>query len=542
MSHVFTAHVPTDRLGEAAQHASLDGLRPLERDHVQACQKCQSLYAGYRMADRLLAASWRQTTLPASAVAGQPKRRPVAAALRDFAGGFELRHFAPAALGILLVATIGLAFALPWMMPAAKPSTSLHSPIPTQSASPSPSATTLQPTPQPSSSPSEAAASASASQPSGGDGGATPEPKATASPTPVSAGTSGPVTPISVSDLAGWPIAWAPDGHHLLLVQVTTGWQGGSQIQIRDAAGRLTGSTIGSAAAWVDSTTIAIATASSGHGSPVGGSTVELVDVTGHQIAILPGSYASPDTTQGVDGGVLVGSGTGQLAVVVQSGPSFYGATYITWSGHSVTASRQGVPVSFSQDGSKLAVIHPVYGPGGSLGEDLAGSLEIVSVPGMHSLASFPHLRIVARSNGVQPDLATSAFSPDGSSLLVSETLVDLTQGTSTKVGAGGWLPDGTLVTASNGQVLRWHGTRSSADARFPAGGIVETSRQGDVVEYFTDGRAPVFLSANGSLSRLSIPGVASIGDLLISPDGREVALEGRAPGGTTVTVVTRVK
>jgi hypothetical protein len=541
MSPIFSGHVSADRLGEAAQTASLDSLREAERHHVEGCQKCRSLYAGYRMADRLLAASWRQTTLPASVPVNLPARRRVANVLGGFAAGFEFRRFVPAATAILLVATLGLAFALPQLIPA-HPSTS-DSPVATRSESPSPSATIGQASSQPSASGSLVVTgpSGSPATESSGGGGATPQPQATASAKPGSAGSSGPVAPSAVAALSGWPIAWAPDGHHMLLAQVAPGLPGASRIQIRDAAGRATGSASGTAAVWVDSNTIAIATSGAGQGSRfTSNSTISLVDVTGRQVAALPGQYANPDPTEGLDGGLLVGSSSGQLAVVGQSGAKFYGETYVTWNGNAVSVSRQGVPIAFSQDGSKLAVIHPIYGPGGSLGTNLTGSLEIVSTSGSQTLASFPRLHIGARS-GAQPDYPDVAFSPNGSSLLVSGTLVDLTSGTSITVGFGGWLPDGTLVTVSNGQAMRWQGTHPTADARLSGGGVVETSRQGDVVEYFADGRPPILLAADGTLSQISVPGVANSKALLISPDGRAVALQGRAPGGTTVTVVATI-
>lgn len=544
MSPMPYGHVSADRLGEAAQTASLDGLRESERHHVEGCQKCRSLFAGYRMADRLLAASWRQTTLPASALVKEPARRRLVNAIGGFAAGFEFRRFAPAAIAILLVAALGFAFALPQLIPATRPSASPTLAIGTRSASPSPSATVSQASPQPSASASapEGAPSASpAAQQSGDGGGATPQPQTTATATPGSAVSSSPIGPMQIASLSGWPIAWAPDGRHMLLAQVTAGRQGGSRIQIRDAAGRVTGSASGTAAVWVDSNTVAIATGAAGQANRfAGGSTIALVDVTGHETAALPGQYANPDATAGLDGGVLVGSGSGQLAVVGQSGPNFSGATFVTWNGHVVSGSNQGVPIAFSQDGTKLAVIHPVYGSGGSLGGNLMGSLEVVSVPGSQSVASFPHLRIWARS-GVQPDYPNAAFSPNGSSLLISGTLVDLTTGTSVPVGNGGWLPDGTLVTVSNGQLMRWQGTHAAPDTRFPGGGVVETSGRGDIVEYFADSRPPVLLGSDGTLSQLSVPGVATIKVLIISPDGRSVALQGRAPGGTTVTIVATI-
>ena len=63
----LTNHVPSDRLGEAARHASLDYLRDVERRHVETCERCRRLYGGYRLTDRLLAAQWREVKLPVAA-------------------------------------------------------------------------------------------------------------------------------------------------------------------------------------------------------------------------------------------------------------------------------------------------------------------------------------------------------------------------------------------------------------------------------------------------------------------------------------------
>jgi hypothetical protein len=534
MSPMLSGHVSADRLGEAAQTGSFEGLRDSERRHVEGCQKCRNLFAGYRMADKLLAANWRQTTLPASSLVREPARRRVLGLLTDFASGFEFRRFAPAALAIMLVAALGLAFELPQLIPATQPTASPSASRATPSATASSSASEGQASSQPTASalgPDTGPTASTVAEQSGAVG--TPRTKATPSATPGSAGSPGALAPIAVSSLPAWPIAWAPDGRHMLLARVTAGFGGGTRMEIRDAAGRVTGTAIGSAGVWVDSARIAIATPTAGQGNHLGGSTISLVDVTGHQVAMLPGQYAGPDLTAGPDGGVLVGSGAGQLALVGQTGPNFSGATYVIWNGQTIGPSRQGVPIAFSQDGGDLAVIHPTYGQGGSFGSTLAGSLEIVSVSGSKTLAWFPRLRVAARSG---------LFSPNDSSLLVSGTLVDLGTGATTSVGNGGWLPDGSLVTVSNGQVTRWQGTHPAADPRFPTGGAVVTSAAGDIVEYFADGRAPLLLATDGTFSQLIVPGNPTVKTLLISPDGRSVAFQGRSQGAATVTVVATIK
>ena len=68
------------------------------------------------------------------------------------------------------------------------------------------------------------------------------------------------------------------------------------------------------------------------------------------------------------------------------------------------------------------------------------------------------------------------------------------------------------------------------------------TSAGGDIVEYFGDGRAPLLLATDGTFSQLIVPGNPTVKTLLISPDGRSVALQGRSQGAATVTVVATIK
>ena len=101
----MSGHVPSDRLGEAAQNGGVDFLREAERRHVAGCEHCQSLYGGYRLSDRLLAAPWHDVKLPPNSVV-QPTRL---AALTDFVRGPHARSVAPA------VAAIGIVLALAYL-------------------------------------------------------------------------------------------------------------------------------------------------------------------------------------------------------------------------------------------------------------------------------------------------------------------------------------------------------------------------------------------------------------------------------------------
>ena len=534
----MSSHVPSDRLGEAAQNGGVDFLREAERRHVAGCEHCQSLYGGYRLSDRLLAAPWHDVKLPPNSVV-QPTRL---AALTDFVRGPHARSVAPAVAAIGIVALIGAALVAPQLMPA--PVASNHSPI-ASGATPSSTTSTV----SPSGSGRTTAPGSQESEPSGPGSSTSPGPTFATTP----GGPAGKET-LAVTRIGGSPIGWSPDGAHILVWGVGIG----RPLQIRDAGGRLSGTVKADAATWVTSSTIAIATRSAVSpptGSPTGpgrhgggngpggngpggngpggsgGETVSIIDTSGRSVVTLPGVYA---TSGGVANGMLVGSGSGAFTIASQGGFGSAGWSFVLWNG-SLSAVKGGLPIAFSQDGRSLAVLHPWNAFGGAV----TGWLEIMAVPSMNSVASFTHLslRVGAGSLGSGYGF-DAAFSPNGAYLLASGTLVNLANGSTTATGKGGWLADGTLATSSNGGLLRWQGTHSSVDARFPGLGTVEASRHGEVMYFYGDGRPPLLQDTDGSLNALSLSSVRSIGHLLISPNGRTIAFDGRAADGSSITAV----
>ena len=485
MSRLSSGHVSSDRLGEAARHAGLDGLREAERLHVEGCEQCRRLYAGYRLTDRLLAAEWRQVALPASALVEKPIRSGLSGRLRGLSlPRLSPRSLVPAALALCLAALVGLAFVLPQFIPVGKPAASGST------------AAEVQPTPSPSSSVTPKVGP-TASSPGTPFGSAGPGQSSGTGPESTPAGTAAtptkPVTPVpqppdKLAALPGWPIAWAPDGAHLMVAE-GSGFTAQRSIEILNSAGRETGSISADSATWVDSRTIAFA----GHGKlPGAAATISLANVSGHVIGTLAGHYS--ESGAGSTGAILLGSGTGELAVATQGGWGPAASAFVIWDGGTVGDAHEGVPIAFSQDGTKLAVLHPTDLEGGSM----SGWLEIVAAPSLHTIASYAHVTVRISTNSAGPGYAPdAAFSPDGNWLLVSGSLVDLTRGKTTQVGDGGWLPNGVLITSSGGTVLSWEGARSTPDSDFPAGGSIATSRHGDVVEFFGDGRPP--LQASGS-------------------------------------------
>ncbi|MFI5258708.1 MAG: anti-sigma factor family protein [Candidatus Limnocylindrales bacterium] len=517
MSPIFTSHVSSDRLGEAASHAGLDGLPETERRHVQGCDQCKRLYAGYRLTDRLLATGWQHAALP---VAG-PELQPRAGLLGRLDGtGPTPRSLAAIALFLCLATLVGFGLLLPVLAPLKN---SAASPSQTIALAPTPSAGTTAGNNAVVSPPGSPAAPGS---PEMGTGGTPVKPGPTQGNP---ATTPTPAAPIALASLTGWPVAWAPDGGHLLVAH-GTGWTMQHQIEVVDSFGRMTGSFTAASATWVNSSTIAIATDGQGPGGSV---TVELVNLKGTVTATLPGQY--PQSGGGSTGAVLLGSGTGLVAIATHGGWGPSASTFVIWDGHAAGPAHQGMPIAFSDDGTRLAVLHPSGGFGGSS----SGWLEIVSVPDLQTIASYPHALIHASTAGNGPGYAPDiAFSPDGGRLFASGTLIDLSSGASVQAGEGGWLPDGTLLTSQGGRVLRWQGMHSVTGPTLSAGGTVVTSRHGDVVEFFNDGRPTVLLTAGGTLEQLDLPGIASIDDAQLAPDGGALAITGHGTNGARVTAV----
>jgi len=520
----LTNHVSSDRLGEAARHASLEYLRDVERRHVETCERCRRLYGGYRLTDRLLAAQWREVKLPAAALERPTRRAALGRLWTDFAAGFDARRLAPFAAIAAVVLLVGTAVGLPRFLPA--PAAAPSSLDTTPSVAPGTQA-------WPSSTSGPAASATTQASGSGKAPSSQPE------PTPaISTAETPQQLVLDTTRLGGDPVAWSPDGSHLLILA-------SGKVQVRDARGVVGGGVFADAAAWFNSSTFAAATRSPTRGLE----TIRLVDTGGRVVGTLPGSYgmgATPFAT-------LVGSGSGELAIASRgevdplspSGPSASpsaastepgtpGWHFVLWNGK-LSASHDGVPVAFTRDGRRLAVLHP----GSVAGGNVTGWLEILATPSLETVAAFNGLtlRLGPGAMGSAYGLDAS-FSPDGRYLLASGTLVDVTNGSSFVAGKGGWLGDGTLVTASADGLLSWGGGHATLDPRFPGAGTVEASRHGELIYFYGDGKPALYLNGSGTLYALTLDGVGSIERLLIAPDGRTIALDGRATDGSSIAAV----
>ena len=507
----LTSHVASDRLGEAARHASLDFLRDAERLHVESCERCRGLFGGYRLTDRLLAAPWREVKVPAVALEPLSRRAALAGRLGGFTAGLGARSLAPLVAVAAVLLLVGAAVALPMLIPT---------PAASAAASPSETPTSAQGT-QAWPSGSAAVDATPVARASGSAGKApSPPPQPTPAPTPVASPLP---LALDTTRIGGDPLAWAPNGDRLLV------WSNG-KVQVRDDHGRLGASVSADAATWFDSSTFAVAARSSGWRGD-GSETVKVMDAGGRVVVSVPGTY----NMGGNAFALLLGSGSGELTIA--SGPGGSGGPgcqFVLWNGH-LSDSHDGLPVAFSRDGRKLAVLHPGSVSGGSV----SGWLEIVSVPSLDTVSEFRNLNLLVGPGALGSRLGLdAAFSPDGRYLLASGTLVDASRGSSTAAGKGGWLSDGTLITASPDGLLRWPNGRPTLDPRFPGVGTVEASRHGELIYFYGDGRPPLYLAGNGTPYALSLNGIRSIDRLLIAPDGRTIALDGRATDGSSIAAV----
>ena len=287
MSRFSSGHVSSDRLGEAARHASLDGLRDAERTAPRRLRPVQAALCRLS-ADRPPPGG---RVAPGRASRFGAGREPIRSGLSGRLRGLSLsprlspRSLVPVALALCLAALVGLAFVLPQFVPVGKPAATgstaaqvLPTPSPSSSITPG-----VRPTASP---PGTPFGSAGPGQSSGVGPESTP---AGPGETPANPVTPVPQPPVTLAALPGWPVAWAPDGGHLM-VAGSSGFMSQRSIQILEFhRARMTGSISADSATWVDSRTIAFA----GHGKlPGAAATISLANVSGHVIATLPGRYS----------------------------------------------------------------------------------------------------------------------------------------------------------------------------------------------------------------------------------------------------------
>ncbi len=305
---------------------------------------------------------------------------------------------------------------------------------------------------------------------------------------------------------------WSPDGARLS-VELASG-----RVVVVGADGAQLADLAGEDVSWVDRETLAIRTSEPGRSD----GPVSLVHVDGTRLQPWPvvqgatGLLVGPAGLAAILGEDMAG-GWFRLLVGGMPGPQVKG---------------RGEPVAFSGDGTRLVVVHAGAAAGAaalaSTGSSEPGWIEILSVPGLATVAAFPDAPIDVRGRPVL-DHAGSRVAADG----VGAEIVafDVEAGTSRAVAdtccPGGWLSTGRLV--ASGQPLVVIDLEANATRKLADEGWWSAVSSSDRIAAATgdNGQTLLVLRDDRLIATAGMPG--TIDSLVWRPDGRMLALRVRS-------------
>jgi hypothetical protein len=434
-----------------------DGFMRLSRDrsaHLTGCNKCSKLLEGHRRARAFLLKANPEAELPV----------PPSSTVRSTVLGL----FSTAAGATVLIAVVVVVGLLTFRLTRSPETTGTGS-------------------------------SGQSNVPGSTLGGASPG----ASASPIPSASAGVWRVLAASDTAG--AEWSPDGRWLLVWdEVTNGTPAERHVSLDDVQGNLVRTISGedpglldqrSIAVWLDARSFVVTRG--------GANDLGTVD----SAALMP--ISPPPFTAGV-----TSSGHGALAYATSANLDG-AATYEVWTPTTgATPPRPGVPVSWSRDGTELAVWHWASGTG----LHSSGWLEVVSWPDFGSIAA----------DHQNEGLPFARFDPTGR-YVYNGYVLDLATGTATTIRPSGevsspvWNQASQLVFPSlvDGSAATYdvHGDRQSVVSN--VGDSASASADGSTVAlWFLAQQLPITLLDQAGQRSFALPGSQQPPDPQLSPDG----------------------
>ena len=360
------------------------------------------------------------------------------------------------------------------------------------------------------------------------------------SPSPVDSGAS----PTSIpAKQDGWALlatsqsyfgaAWAPDGAHFFDTYPSRAFE------IRDAEGRpLATYSRFDRAYWLDASHLLAYRENTGRP----GATASIADFTG-------GVVAAPEDLNGTTGGDGLPDGQGEVAMprVVGSGqvPHYQ---FAVWAGGSLGGWHEGKPVAWSNDGTKLAVVHPFEWAMGD-----PGWLEVLTWPGLTRLyADHPPYGAAYTVDFDPSGSYVAVYGGGGPATLHGAQLriVSLETDTSVRIPLDSvtypadpdffWTTGSQLFLIVGDQVNSYDTVGNLVDEQPALGPMANASADGSTVAYAGEANGTILIDRDGSQISQSEFG-AQISQPWFSPDGRVLLLYGTLADGSSGLYLKRL-
>lgn len=236
--------------------------------------------------------------------------------------------------------------------------------------------------------------------------------------------------------------------------------------------------------------------------------------------------------------------GLGHVAVAPHNGGLSPSDTFQLWDGNKLSAPISGFPWAWSDDGTRLAVLHGRTGDY-YVGPGDPGTIEVVDAKGV-SIASFGDL-VAATSSGMY-------FSPDDRYLAIDDAVdkvgvdpfdvvLDTQTSTVEKLGPPystyglfGWTSPDTLYMGSPDGPSTWMPAGGYTRTSIPKNSVLAVSEAG-ILASWPESSTRLTIRSGGNDQTVDLPG--AIDGATWSPDGSRLALVYRENGGSTPMQLT---